>query len=213
MALEKATIQAMDPSGSNIGNPITVLFNPAEYTIEKGNTFQQTALPGLGSPITQFTSGGAETLTMELFFDTYTDKGGEDVRTYTEKVTDLMKINADLHAPPICQFQWGRVQFKAVLERVSSRFTMFLSDGTPVRAVLTVTFREYKTLAEQLKNPTLKSADRTKRWVVKQGDSLWAIAARVYNDPRLWRPIALTNKILHPRRLTPGTELAVPPLE
>ena len=213
MALEKATIQAMDPSGKNIGGPITVLFNPAEYTIEKGNTFQQTALPGLGSPVTQFTSGGVETLTMELFFDTYTDKGGEDVRNYAEKVSGLMKIDADLHAPPICLFQWGRVQFKAVLERVSSRFTMFLSNGTPVRAVLTVTFREYKTLAEQLKNPALNSADRTKRWVVKQGDSLWAIAAQVYNDPGLWRPFALTNRILYPGRLRPGTELVIPPLE
>jgi Contractile injection system tube protein/LysM domain len=213
MALEKATIQAMDPTGKPIGSAIAVLFNPAEYTLEKGNTFQQTALPGLGSPITQFTSGGAETLTMELFFDTYTDKAGEDVRNYTDRVTDLLQINADLHAPPICLFQWGRVSFKAVLERVSRRFTMFLSDGTPVRAVLNVTFREYKTLAEQLPQPPRQSADRTKRWVVKQGDSLWAIAAQVYDDPGLWRPIATANSILRPRQLTPGMELVIPPLE
>lgn len=213
MALEKATIQAMDPEGKPIGTAIAVLFNPAEYTLEKGNTFQQTALPGLGSPITQFTSGGAETLTMELFFDTYTDKAGEDVRNYTDRVTDLLQINADLHAPPICLFQWGRVSFKAVLERVSRRFTMFLSDGTPVRAVLNVTFREYKTLAEQLPQPPRQSADRTKRWVVKQGDSLWAIAAQVYDDPGRWRPIAIANSILRPRQLTPGMELVIPPLE
>jgi Contractile injection system tube protein/LysM domain len=213
MALEKATIQAMDSMDKPIGSPIAVLFNPAEYTLEKGNTFQQTALPGLGSPITQFTSGGAETLTMELFFDTYTDKAGEDVRNYTERVTGLLLINAEMHAPPICRFQWGRVSFKAVLERVSRRFTMFLSDGTPVRAVLNVTFREYKTLAEQLPRPPLLSADRTKRWVVKQGDSLWAIAAQVYDDPGLWRPIAIANSILRPRQLTPGMELVIPPLE
>ncbi len=213
MALEKATIQAMDPSGKKIDGPIAVLFNPTEYTIEKGNAFQQTSLPGLGSPITQFTSGGAESLTMELFFDTYTDKGSEDVRKYTDRVTDLLKINPDLHAPPICEFQWGAVSFKAVLERVSRRFTMFLPDGTPVRAILSVTFKEYKTIAEQLPRPPRQSADRTKHWVVKEGDSLWAIAAHVYGDPGLWRPIAVANGILLPRRLDPGTDLVIPPLE
>jgi hypothetical protein len=213
VSLEKATLQAMGPDGSLIGGPIEVLFNPAEYTIEKGNTFQQTALPGLGTPITQFTSGGAETLSMELFFDTYTDQGGEDVRHYTDRVTNLTRIDADLHAPPICEFRWGAVSFKAVLERVQRRFTMFLPDGTPVRAALTVTFREYKTLAEQLPRPPRQSADRTKRWVVKRGDRLWAIAARVYHDPTAWRPIADANGLQYPHRLAPGLDLIIPPLE
>jgi hypothetical protein len=213
MALEKATIQAMGPDGRKIGGPITVLFNPNEYTLDKSNNFQRPPLAGLGTPVTQFTSGGAESLTMELFFDTYTDKGGEDVRTYTDRVTNLMKIDADLHAPPICLFQWGTVTFKGVLERVSRRFTIFLAEGTPVRAVLNVTFTEYKTIAEQVADPPLQSADRTKRWLVKQGDSLWAIAAKVYGDASLWRPIALRNGILNPRLLTPGMELVIPPLE
>jgi hypothetical protein len=213
MALEKATIQAMGPSGNVIGGPIAVLFNPNEYTLDKNNNFQRTPLAGLGTPVTQFTSGGAEALTMQLFFDTYTDNGGEDVRHYTDQVSDLMKIDADLHAPPICLFQWGSVAFKGVLERVSRRFTMFLSDGTPVRAVLDVTFTEYKTIEEQVSDPPLQSADRTKRWRVKQGDSLWAIAAKVYDDAGLWRPIARQNAIRNPRSLAPGMELVIPPLE
>jgi LysM repeat protein len=213
MALEKATIQGMGPDGSLIGGPITVLFNPTDYTLEKSNNFQRTSLAGLGTPVTQFTSGGSESLTMELFFDTYTDKNGEDVRTYTDQVSNLLKIDADLHAPPICLFQWGQVTFKGVLERVSRRFTMFLADGTPVRATLNVTFMEYKTIAEQVANPPLQSADRTKRWVVKQGDTLWGIAARVYEDASLWRPIAQRNGILRPRLLTPGMALVIPPLE
>lgn len=60
MALEKATIQAMSPDGSMIGGPISVLFNPTEYTLDKSNNFQRTPLAGLGTPVTQFTSGGAK---------------------------------------------------------------------------------------------------------------------------------------------------------
>lgn len=213
MALEKASLQALDSAGKPLGSAIAVLFNPNEYTLEKSNTFAQMALPGLQTPITQYTSGAAETLSMELFFDTYTDKGGEDVRNYTRGVTDLMLINADLHAPPVCLFQWGKVSFKAVLERAQSRYTMFLPDGTPVRAVLNVTLREYKTLAEQLPSPPRQSADRTKRWVVKQGDSLWGIAYKMYQDAGLWREIAMANGIVDPLQLTPGMALVIPPLE
>src|SRR5688572_30777594 len=110
---------------------IEVLFNPAEYSIEKGNTFQSISLPGLSSPVTQFVAGNADTLTMDLFFDTYTKSSGQkvvqnqDVRHYTRQVTNLMEIDPTLHAPPICEFIWGPpigtplgVLFKGIIEKV-----------------------------------------------------------------------------------------------
>jgi nucleoid-associated protein YgaU len=210
MALEKALIQPLDEKGNPKGQPVKVLFNPKEYSIEKSNQFQSTTVPGLSTPITQFVSGSAQTLTMELFFDSY--EKGEDVRDYTGKLTALLDIDADLHAPLICKFIWGKLEFKATLERVSQRFTMFLDSGIPVRATLSVTFKEYKTMTEQLQSPPRESADRTKRRVIKQGDTLWLIADREYGDPDLWRPIAEANKIDNPRILEIGKEIIIPPL-
>jgi len=209
MALEKAYLEPL--GGKNKGTPFLVLFNPAEYSIQKGNQFAETPLLGLPTPIRQFTSGGAETLTLDLFFDTY--EKGEDVRDHLDQIANLMNIDPELHAPPVLVFHWGKVEFKCVLEQVTKKFTMFLSDGTPVRATLSVTFKEYKTIQEQLPPGPPESADRTKRRIIKQGDSLWLVAAREYNDPRLWRPIADNNEIDNPRFLTPGMELAIPPLE
>jgi hypothetical protein len=57
-----------------------VIFNPAEYSLEKGNQFSSAPLPGLSNPVLSFVNGDADTLTMELFFDTYTNRGGSDVR-------------------------------------------------------------------------------------------------------------------------------------
>jgi hypothetical protein len=220
MALEKATIQAMTPpqammpEGKKLGPPIPVLFNPAEYTLEKMNSYGAEYTHRSGAPILQFTNGESEMLTMQLFFDTYTDQGGIDVRIYTDKVRNLLKIDPRLNppAPPICLFQWGRFTFKAVLVRVSQKFTMFLSDGTPVRATLDVSFREYKTQAEQALDPPPESPSPTKQWLVKAGESLSAIAAQVYNNPTLWRGIALANKISNPRTLIPGSSLDIPRL-
>ena len=47
-------------------NPIPVLFNPEEYSINRENNYAQTAIPGLSAPLTQFVNGNAQTLEMEL---------------------------------------------------------------------------------------------------------------------------------------------------
>ena len=211
MGLEKAEIKPLDEKGNSIGDSIKVLFNPAEYSIETSNQFQSTSLPGLLTPITQFVSGNARTLTMDLFFDTY--EKGEDVRDYTRKVTSLLEINSDMHAPPLCMFIWGKLSFKATLERVTQRFTLFFDSGVPARSTLNVTFKEFRTITEQLGNPPRQSADRTKRRIIQHGDTLWLIADQEYGDPALWRKIAKANDIVNPRTLTIGAEMKIPPLE
>ena len=87
---------------------------------------------------------------------------------------------------------------------------MFLPEGIPVRATLSVTLKEYREVEVQVKEIDLHSADLTKRWVVTQGDSLWSIAAKEYGDPTDWRLIAETNRIDNPRTLNPGQELLIP---
>jgi hypothetical protein len=228
MALRELKTAYVEPiNGSRQGERIEVLFNPADYSIEKGNTFQSTSLPGLATPVTQFVTGNADTLTMELFFDTYTMSLlrhptlglREDVRNYTRRLTSLLDVDPQLHAPPVVQFIWGPpmgspegFQFTAIIEKVSQKFTFFLDDGTPVRATLGVTFKEYKTVQQQLQEIGRQSADRTKLAVFREGDSLWLLAAREYNDAGLWRVIADRNQIENPRLIAPGTELEVPPL-
>ena len=213
-------------NGRRANQTFEVLFNPAEYSIEKGNTYQSTTLPGLGTPVTQFVSGNADTLTMELYFDTYAKSSRhgtvairEDVRNYTRKISELMEIDRDLHAPPICEFTWGPplgspegLQFRGIIERVSQRFTYFLDDGTPVRATLSVTFKEYKTVQQQLEELDLQSPDRTKLREFKDGDAIWLFAFQEYDDPGLWRVIADRNALENPRIVAPGTALELPPL-
>jgi hypothetical protein len=207
--LKKAYILAHDAQGREINDPIKVLFNPEQYSIEKSNQFASMAIPGRGSPVIQFVRGEAETLSLDIFFDTYTYYNGEDVRNYTEKIAELLKIKGDTHAPPVCTFHWGTESFTGIIERISKRFTMFKEDGVPVRATLTLTFRQYSSLEKPKESP-----DRTKIRIVEDGDSLWLFAALEYGDPSKWKIIASANDeiIENPRLLTPGTEIRVPPL-
>jgi hypothetical protein len=189
---------------------VDVLFNPNEYALESSNQYAWHTIPGLNQPIAQFVSGEATTLSMDLFFDTY--EAGKDVRTHTSKITGLLDVDKDLHAPPMCKFVWGTLQFKGIVEKVSQKYTMFLETGVPVRATLSVTFKAMQSITEQFKHIPRQSADRTKQRTIKQGDQLWQIAAEEYEDPGLWREIARANAISNPKRLEPGTVIRIPRL-
>jgi hypothetical protein len=102
--------------------------------------------------------------------------------------------------------------FTCVVESVRQKLTLFSPSGVPLRATVSVTLREYKTLKELLERPNGQSPDRTHAHVVQSGDSLSAIADRYYGRPASWRAIADQNNIEDPRRLRPGTPLTVPSL-
>jgi hypothetical protein len=223
MSLEKAVIE-VDPRdrGLNLPARITVQFNPAEYTLAKGAQIAEINIPGIDSPILQFVRGQNEKLTLELFFDTTQFGMGEspvkDVRDLTTPVYQLVKMQSETHAPPRCRFVWGEgLSFRAIVESVQQKFTVFNPSGVPLRATLTVTFREYKTLEEQLLELNLQSADHTKRRKVRSNDTLARIAYLEYGDASQWRRIAEepanAAALADPLRLTPGVELVIPALD
>ncbi|MBZ0303873.1 MAG: LysM peptidoglycan-binding domain-containing protein [Anaerolineae bacterium] len=205
MALEKARIT---PDGEDA---ILILFNPNQYSLDKNNQYAELGIPGLSAPILQYVRGGTRTLSMELFFDTYEQQ--TDVREHTNQIYGLLGINRETHVPPICTFEWGDFDFRGVLERVSGRYTLFLSDGTPVRATLNVTLKEYVEIEVEVRRTPTESVDHFKTRVVQAGDTVSSIAAKEYKDPRQWRPIARANQIANPRVLQPGRSLVLPPLK
>ncbi|WP_298269413.1 LysM peptidoglycan-binding domain-containing protein [Geobacter sp.] len=207
MGLMKALIINTD---AVVPVPIPVMFNPPEYQLQKTNQYAEIGIPGLGSSLLQFVRGSAQTLSMELFFDT-TDLG-LDVRAFTGLVLALTDVNSDTHAPPRLLFVWGSLVFPCVLESVSQRFEYFNSLGMPLRARLNVTLKGNDKLEDLLSSIPLLSADRAKRRVVASGDTLQSLAAQEYGDSRLWRAIAEANGIDSPLGLTPGQGLIIPTL-
>jgi hypothetical protein len=226
MPLQKLTISYEDSSGFfPDSNQIEVQFNPEKYSLTKGVQLAEIDIPGLDSPVLQFIRGQNEKITLELFFDT-TDLGMvdnvEDVRNQTVQIYDLLKIDSETHAPPRCMLSWGdggqlfsfgsSLSPRCVVESVSEEFNLFSPSGIPLRAKLTVTFREYKTIEEQLAEIPKHSPDRTKVRTVQRGETLSYIAWKVYGDPEKWRPIADANNLDNPRLLAPGTKLLIPSL-
>jgi nucleoid-associated protein YgaU len=208
--------------GPNLPAVIPVQFNPPEYTIAKAAQIAEIAIPGIDAPILQFVRGQTRTLALELFFDTtrqgVTESAVVDVRSMTDTVAELGRIQPNTHAPPRIRFVWGQgLSFRAIVDNVQQKFTLFSPSGVPVRATLTMSFKEYQTLEEQLKALNLQSSDHTKRRVIRRRDTLARIAFEEYGDATQWTLIAD-----HPdnravvgdlRRLPVGVELAIPAID
>lgn len=211
MALEKLKIKAEKSSDGDFADEFEVLFNPNQVQINKtGWTMSDKGLVAANE---------LATLTIELFFDT-TLKGSppENVQQYTKKVFNLTqpRIGTESKRPPRCKLVWGIIGGKdsvllpdGVLESVTKTLTHFLEDGTPVRATLNCTFREWMCGTEKKKaeNPI----DDPVR-IVKRGETLSSIANEEYGEPALWRIIAQENRLDNPRQITPGLVLTIPPL-
>jgi len=231
MRLVKVRIEII--SGSRAGVVIPVKFNPEQYSLDRTNTFKATAVPGLGSELIQFVNGHAAVLTMDLFLEDSFDGSilpaglqptpAQDqliegvantlVLARMKLLNSLLEIDRMLHAPPTVRFVWGPLRFDAVVEKITTKVTIFHSNGLPKRATLSLTFREYRSIASQLEEPRRESADKSKRRQVDAAESLWLIADREYGDSRAWRHIAEESEVDDPRALKPGDWLRLPPLE
>lgn len=185
---------------------ITVMYNPEEFKLDQGNTFAEVGIPGLNAPPIQYVRGRSRTLTMDLFFDTYESQ--RDVRLFSGRVINLLNTLPQTKAPPILLFTMGRFSFECVLVDAGQRYTMFLRDGTPVRATLSVRFQEYVRVDITVQQGLFLAPPILQNFV--QGQTLSGLAATLLGDPAKWRQIAEANNIDDPFHIPLGTQLTIP---
>lgn len=194
------------------------MFNPHEYTVAKQNSWEKGTTKGKNVPRVKFSQGGAQTLKLQLFFDTYVER--TDVRNHTRGLWNMMMVTEEKKnprneksEPPHVAFHWGKFYFRAVITSLSQKFTLFLKDGTPVRTTVDVSFQQVADEEDhERQNPTSGGGPPIRSHTVQAGERLDLIAARVYGDPTKWRRIARENDLSHPMRLTPGRQIVIPPL-
>jgi len=208
-SLEKAYIKVLD--GKNEGAKVECAFNPSEYQLIRQVDYGEHRTT-LNAPIQQFTSGVADALSVELFFDT-TESQNDVRKQYTDLIDSLLAVDGELHSPPTCRFVWGSgLDFKSIITEADKRFTRFRPDGTPVRAWVDITFRQQEHPVYQKQQIKHESTDKTKLKTVSEGETLWLIAAEEYGDASHWRTIAEANDLENPRTIEPGMKLSLPPL-
>jgi len=203
------------------GKKIEFLFNPAELTITKSNTWTATENKGGNAPELRFQAGQSGTLALSITLDTTAT--GTDVAEHTNDLLDLLKVDPGLAGsdkgrnkarPPWVEFQWGKLtSFKAIVDRLQVKFTYFAASGMPLRAKADLTLKQYKDEAERpLQNPTSHTDTLHTVHRLGYGETLDRVAAKYYADATRWRLIAEANSVVDPLTLKAGTLLVVPEL-
>jgi hypothetical protein len=134
--LVKATLISDDGAPT-----IEFMFNPTELLFE--GVVETSESPGArtqdkGQPKVSFSHVKAYKVTLnKVLFDTYED-GGDVVKQYIDKFKKAVEFVKGKERPPIYQFMWGKQVYlrRCFIEKLSYKLTMFLPDGTPVRAVI-----------------------------------------------------------------------------
>lgn len=181
--------------GSGIGpayRVIKVQYNPDELTLS-----QSAVVDGVGNNVF-FHRTEPDNLVVSLVFDTY--EARTDVRVKTDPILALTQPTHDSKSggkvPPTVRFVWADRLFTGVVVKVDQKFTMFLRTGVPVRADLTVTFKEVLTDKEEIEALGLEHCRRLVQ--VSESDRLGLTAYRALGDRKQWRLIAAANGIYDP---------------
>lgn len=234
--VNKATIYYQeDANDKDLTQSIEVMFNPASYTLSRNVGYNDakndenpnntnnatTSTASLQNyPPMSFTGGKLDTLSMELMLNKYEFEHYSGDVTYNSRdlnvVDDVRKlkaltfIQANQHKPPMCKFSWSSFEFKGYITSLNVEYTMFLDDGTPVRAKVSLSMSGAEVGTEA--KISFESPDRTKNKLIQENKQLWELAYEEYSDASQWREIAKANNINNPLYLQSGTRLVIPAL-
>ncbi len=223
-SLEHMVISAFsDPDyNSPTGKPFTVWINPSSYTHNYTITYADRQAPGSPAPSPEFNRVGQESVSFDLIFDTSgvipppipgTPLPSDGVAGLIDTFVALVAtVNGVIHRPNYIKLSWAQLQFQCVLTKLNITYTLFKPNGTPIRAKVSVTFLSFASEKQLAAEANMTSPDLTHLVTTVAGDSLPALCHRIYGSSTYYLRVAAFNNLLDFRNLSPGMQLAFPPL-
>jgi LysM repeat protein len=125
-----------------------VQYNPKEFKFDEAVAWKDSKEFSVWKPLVEFDRGKPASLSMELIFDT-TDTGDNVDEKWVSKIRAFLAVNVPAFAnekltlrAPYCTFCWGSYEFAGVVESLGVSYLMFKTDGTPLRAKVSVKMKE-----------------------------------------------------------------------
>jgi hypothetical protein len=123
------------------------------------------------------------------------------------------QISSEKHEPNYIKIEYGNFLFKCVFVSCDIQYTLFKSDGTPLRAVVKSKFKSQMSDKDFKKMIGLESPDVTHRRTVKDSDRLISMSNSIYNRNDLYQEVARFNELNSFRNIPTGTEIYFPSIE
>jgi hypothetical protein len=189
------------------------LLNPTELSFSRKNNYQATQSAGTSAPQQSFSGGEPDSVQVDLLLDGTGVVGDPGpIGDTLDELLALTKFQGETHQPYYVHAYWGRFSFRGILTQADVTYKLFDRAGEPLRATVKLALKEALSPEEVAAEDRPASPDLYQTWLVRDGETLDAIAAKVYGEPAYWRPLAAANKLANPRGLVTGQLLMLPPL-
>lgn len=223
--LEKMQIQAYSDEQftTEVDPPFTVWINPASYSYKYKVCYNNRQAQGSNGTSPDFNRIAVDTVTFDLVFDgtgvvpspnpslpVASSNGIADQVAAFQKL--VFGYDGNIHSPNFLWLSWGTFQFQCRLQSLGLSYTLFMPDGTPLRAKASCTFLGFtseKMLAKEANNA---SPDLSHLVTVHMGETLPNLCYRIYGTSIPYLRIAALNGLSDFRNLTVGSQLLFPPL-
>ena len=225
--MTKLKITRCEIKGSDIvpmsgdDNIFNATINPSSFSRKYKTRFsgidRDTAI-GKSKPVPKYDRSDPEEISFSITLDGTGVVPDAADTTVSDQISQLRKVaysyDGNNHEPNPVEIEWGDglTDFQGRLTGLDIDYTLFQSDGTPLRAAIKMTFIEALTEEMEAKESKDKSPDLTHILQVREGDTLPLMCQRVYKDVSKYLEIARFNDLDGFRDLQPGTLLRFPPM-
>ena len=196
----------------------TTLINPEKYSFNYKVEQNEDQAQGTSANSIKFNKTLPENLDLSFVFDrtgaiktSKASKDGiiEDIEKFKKVVFEYVGEN---HQPSYLKILWGTLVFKGKLSEMNIEFTLFNSEGIPIRAVANAKFTGFVDENLRIAKENSQSPDLTHLRTVNDGDTLPLMCYRIYGDSKYYLEVAKVNHLYDFRNLITGTQLFFPPL-
>jgi nucleoid-associated protein YgaU len=204
------------------GSPFEAMFNPQTISQTNSNLFKPGEAIGGATQNPIFIRTMPSDLRLNLLLDgTGVEKMGlVNLFSRTETVQDRIKSflaiayqpQSATHEPSYLSVNWGDVSFNCRLTSITTNYTSFERNGSPLRAELDLTLTADDDVAKQQSKAGFTSPDVSHARLVRGGDTLPLLTRDVYGSTAYVPSVARANGLDHIRGLQPGQTLIFPPL-
>ncbi len=192
--MQKAAFYKLKSNGEREGRGISVMFNPESYSVSSSAVYYPSFSPQKRVEILQFSNIRARTLSMELLFDAMNDPDDDietlkssavlknifldvtkDVRDKVKELRSMIELtDGEKSPPPVVEFQWGGFVFRGVTDSFKENYTMFHSDGRPIKATVSISMTEYPYGAMKMTNKPISAEKSAKKSVGSSREKSYA---------------------------------------
>lgn len=194
-----------------------VLVNPETYSLDYSIEYNTDTAQGSNSAEAAYVRHSPEQFTCDLWFDNtgiLDELPRPDVYKEVEEFRKfLLDVEGSIHEPHHFMVIWGKMLFKGRVTAVQIQYKLFKPDGTPIRAMVKVTFKGSFDKLLSLAQVNLLSPDLTHVRTVKAGDTLSNLCHEIYDSPRYVNAVARVNNLANYRNLVTGQTLVFPPFD